>query len=302
VRRSNDTIELEATTWFDGPALEFDLPGVEVGLAEYDEGPTGCTVLKFPDGASAATDIRGGAVGVTGAEYDWLHGVCFAGGSVFGLEAAFGVGTGRLADADYEIGWGTIPFVAGAIIWDWHGRDNAIYPDAALGRAAYHAAHPGRFPLGKRGAGRSAGVGQGAAYRDAAGVKVAVFTVVNALGSVVDRDGSVLTGSRRPVIDEIDERIAKHEAAAPPRDGNTTLTLVATNRKMSHGSLTQLARTVHSSMARAIQPFHTESDGDVLFAVTTNEVDHEPPAVWETAVIASELAWDAVLSAVPSRG
>ena len=46
-------------------------------------------------------------------------------------------------------------------------------------------------------------------------------------------------------------------------------------------------------MARAIQPFHTLYDGDVLFAVTTGEVEN--PGLNEVAlgVIASELAWDA---------
>ena len=300
MRKTNDNTTLIPRTTFDGPSLAFHLPGVEVGVAEYDEGPTGCTVFKFGDGVSTAVDIRGGLVGASQTDYTWYNGICFAGGSLFGLEAASGVRAGMLDDDDHETGFNTIPQVGAAILYDWFGRDNAIYPDVALGRAAYHAARSDVFPLGRRGAGRAAGMGQGAAYRDAAGVKVAVFTVVNALGNVVDRDGNVLTGSKRPTIDEINERIAEQAAAPSQREGNTTLTVVATNRKMSHGSLTQMARTVHSSMARAIQPFHTESDGDVLFAVTTNEVDQEPPAVWETAVIASELAWDAVLTSMPA--
>lgn len=79
-----------------------------------------------------------------------------------------------------------------------------------------------------------------------------------------------------------------------PRKGNTTLTLVVTNQKLTTDGLTQLGRQVHSSMARAIQPFHTEDDGDVLFAVTTDEVA-ELGAV-STATLASEVAWDAILS------
>jgi L-aminopeptidase/D-esterase-like protein len=49
-------------------------------------------------------------------------------------------------------------------------------------------------------------------------------------------------------------------------------------------------------MARAIQPFHALADGDVLFSVSTQEVDN--PALPHTAlgVLASELAWDAVLT------
>jgi hypothetical protein len=52
VSASNDTVTLTPRTTFDGPTLEFDFPGLEIGCAEYDEGPTGCTVLPFlPDGA-----------------------------------------------------------------------------------------------------------------------------------------------------------------------------------------------------------------------------------------------------------
>ena len=50
-------------------------------------------------------------------------------------------------------------------------------------------------------------------------------------------------------------------------------------------------------MARAIQPFHALGDGDVLFAVSTGEVDSDP--VLDTTalgIVASELAWDAVLT------
>ena len=32
----------------DGPALTFDFLGMRIGVAEYDEGPTGTTVFYFP--------------------------------------------------------------------------------------------------------------------------------------------------------------------------------------------------------------------------------------------------------------
>src|SRR5579871_3470907 len=48
---------------YDGPALTFDFPGVMVGVAEYEEGPTGTTVLYFPKPVVAAVDVRGGAPG-----------------------------------------------------------------------------------------------------------------------------------------------------------------------------------------------------------------------------------------------
>lgn len=59
---TNDNTELVPQTSFVGPALEFDLPELEIGVAEYDEGPTGCTVFHFPNGAATQIDARGGAV------------------------------------------------------------------------------------------------------------------------------------------------------------------------------------------------------------------------------------------------
>ena len=57
-------------------------------------------------------------------------------------------------------------------------------------------------------------------------------------------------------------------------------------------------------MARGIQPFASEFDGDVLYAVSTNEVDSGPGATlpsMEIGVTASELMWDAILAAMPEE-
>jgi L-aminopeptidase/D-esterase-like protein len=260
----------------DGPCLEFDLPGLLVGAAEYDEGPTGCTVFAFPAGAAMAVDIRGGSPGVVG-DHGWTHAVCFAGGSIYGLEAVSGVVAELLAQGTHSTRWDELALVAGGIVYDFHGRNTAVYPDKALGRAALRAAVAGRFPLGARGAGRNVTVGngfafdrgepggQGGAFRQAGGVKVAVFTVVNAIGAIVDRDGRVVrghldpaTGRRGPIAAELDRLTAEIDARPiSPVLGNTTVTLLATNAALDPRELRQLGRQVHDSMARAIQPFHT---------------------------------------------
>jgi 6-aminohexanoate-oligomer endohydrolase len=314
-RLSNDLVELVPRTTFDGPELTFELAGVEVGCAEYDEGPTGCTVLHFPDGAAVHIDARGGSPGTLGAQYELVHAICLAGGSLYGLESASGVAAELFARRDYRTGWLDIPLVAGAIVFDYGDRDNGIYPDKELGRAALRAARAGVFPLGSRGAGRSATVGktfdrvgvepggQGGAYRRLGDVRIAVFTVVNAIGAVVDRDGTVVrghldeaTGARHALVPRIEERLtAGVPARTPP--GNTTLTVIVTNQQLDARLLRTLGRQVHASMARAIQPFHALVDGDVLFAVTTNEVEEALGSI-ELGVVASELAWDAVLAAV----
>ena len=44
---------------FDGPSLAFDFPAVKIGVAEYEEGPTGATVIVFSKKVLAAVDVRG---------------------------------------------------------------------------------------------------------------------------------------------------------------------------------------------------------------------------------------------------
>ena len=315
-RASNDNLDLVPRTDCDGPVLELDLAGLEIGCAEYEEGPTGCTVFHFPEGASLQTDIRGGSPGTFGGGYERIDAICLAGGSLYGLEAVSGVAAELFARRGYRTGWLDIPLVAGAIVFDYGPRDNGVYPDKALGRAALRAARTGRFPLGAHGAGRSVTVGktfalderepagQGGAFRRIGDTRIAVFTVVNAVGAIVDRDGTVVrghldaaTGARRGLVPGVEERLAAGAPVhAPP--GNTTLTVVVTNQRLDARLLRTLARQVHASMARAIQPFHALVDGDVLYAASTNELEDPAPDSIGLGVVASELAWDAVLAAV----
>lgn len=311
--KSNEHFSLTPRTRVDGPVLTFDFPRVLIGIAEYDEGPTGCTVFAFPAGAHSAIDVRGGSVGISH-QYDYCHAICFAGGSLLGLEAASGVTAGIFAQSYFSLEH--LPLVNSATLYDYGNRDNVIFPDKALGRAALEAAVPGVFPLGARGAGRGARIGgvleagrsepggQGGAYREVNGVKLAVFTVVNSFGAVLDRTGKVVrgnrdesTGERRGVLEDLNERIAADQPLEEEW-GHTTLTVLVTNQKLYSNDLLLLARHVHSSMARAIYPFHTRMDGDVLYGVTTGQVKNNKLSVAALGMLASELAWDAVLSAV----
>jgi 6-aminohexanoate-oligomer endohydrolase len=291
--------------------LRFDFPGLHIGIAEYEEGPTGCTVFHLPPGGAACSvDIRGGSPGTIG-NYEWAHAVCFAGGSLYGLEAACGVSAELMAMRGYTVGWTDVELTLGAIVYDFGRRDNAVYPDAQLGRTALRAAREGVFPLGRRGAGRSVTVGktfgleqgeysgQGGAFRQLGLTKIAVFTVVNAFGAIIDREGNVVRGHydadrgiRTPLVEGLEAQLPQ---AAP---GNTTLTLVVTNQTLTRRELRQLGVQVHASLARAIQPFHALVDGDVLYTVSTAEVENEELPAMSLGAVASELAWDAVLSCV----
>jgi L-aminopeptidase/D-esterase-like protein len=235
-----------------------------------------------------------------------------------------------LLDDRYRGGrWDNVGLVVGSIIYDFGGRRlNEIYPDKRLAQLALRAARPGIFPNGAYGAGRSAmngGIfgcharsGQGSAFRQIGEVKIAVFTVVNALGAVTDRDGNVVAchkGSNWPENLKASDLMRAAPASLQPgwngddsgQDAerkNTTISVVVTNRSMSPAELQRLAVQVHTSMARGIQPFASEFDGDVLYAVSTNEVETGPgqtlPSM-EIGVTASELMWDAILAAMPAE-
>lgn len=316
-----------------GPALEFDFPGFSIGVAEYDEGPTGGTVFLFDTPVFAAVDVRGGAPGTVNTDAlrlsygepapPFVNAITLAGGSSYGLAFATGVAT-ALGDAVEGPGrWQNIPTVPGAIIFDLASRRlTSVTPDAALARAAVAAARPGWFPLGPRGAGRfamqggilgpAAHSGQGGAFRQVGAVKIAVFTVVNAGGAVVDRQGRVVRCRAQEIrggdCGSVSERLTHHIAevkarvAAAPAAGptlNTTISLVVVNQKLPVWALERLAVQVHTSMARAIQPYSTWDDGDTLFAVTTSAVDAPELSPTDLGIIAGEVAWDAVLASVP---
>jgi len=328
-----------------GQVLDFDFPGLEIGVASYQEIPTGCTVFNFdvdlfPAGVMLELDVRGGAPWHSGAE-DIVNAISLAGGSVYGLEVATGVAAELFAEGGYR----DLVAVSGAVIYDVSVveepdgfRSKGIYPDKALGQEAVRAMQPGRFPLGNQGAGSGAYVGQwanwpnererggqGGAFRQIGPLKLAVFTVVNALGVIVDRQGQVVrggldqrTGVRTTPVQDAEALLSGTSARLQPEavlpgglTRHTTLSVLVTNVALPRDLLRQLGRQTHSSMARAIQPFHTPDYGDTFFTVSTGEIAPDDiDSTYSTAlgvdidstfstalgVIASELAWDAVLS------
>jgi L-aminopeptidase/D-esterase-like protein len=184
----------------------------------------------------------------------------------------------------------TLPALSSTIL---ARRLNEICPDKRLGEAASHAVRPGVFPLDARGAGRmaiqgwffgcDAHSGEGAAFRQIGETKIAAFVVVSASGSIIDRNGDIVRCHKAPgwgklmkVSDLLAHLPVSHgpdwTPPAAPTGRNTTLGLLVTNRERDYAALMRLAIQVHTSMARAIQPFSTFDDGDTLFAVSTEEI------------------------------
>jgi L-aminopeptidase/D-esterase-like protein len=324
--------DLAITTDRPGPALQFDWPAVQVGVATYEAGPTGVTVIRFPKRAAAAVDVRGGAPGTLmtdalrlGYGKPWIDAIVLSGGSSYGLEAETGVSTALKDDGVRSGAWTDIAGVAGAIVYDFLGhRLNEIYPDKRLGQAALRAVKPGVFPLGAQGAGRAvmqggffgcgAHSGQGGAFRQVGDTKIAAFVVINALGSITDRDGKLVKchpGANWGPLTRTAELLAhvpesRSRDWAPNEDGsssqrNTTISVIVTNRKIGWFALQRLAVQVHTSMARAIQPFSTFDDGDTLFALSTDEIDADKPSLIDLDTVAAETMWDAILASVPKE-
>ncbi|MCG3221145.1 MAG: P1 family peptidase [Candidatus Heimdallarchaeota archaeon] len=314
---SNDKMALKPKTDYRKPFLEFDFHGVEVGIGEYEEGPTGCTVIQILKDNMMYVDVRGGAVGVIGQHWGFTNAVCLSGGSLYGFEAISGVTAELLKQNSYSPDWEKIPIVNGAIIFDVGFRGNTIYPDKELGRAAVSTVREGILPIGNQGAGKSATVGktldynsaqlggQGGAFKQIGDTKILVCTVVNSVGAILNKKGEIVRGfwdnSKKQRINLLNEISKKFEIKNNNKEQktttkNTTLTVVITNQKMDRYGLTQMGRQVHTSMARAINPFHTITDGDVLFMISTNEVENKKLDLTSLGAVASEVAWNAVLS------
>lgn len=316
--------------------LQFDWPTLQIGTGEYAEGPTGVTVIRFTKRVHGAIDVRGGGPGTVNSDYlrlGWdtpeLDAVVFSGGSWYGLEGTTAVATALKDDGIRDGIWTNLSLAVGAIIYDFGERRlNEIYPDKRLAQAAYRAARAGVFPLGARGAGRLAKTGslfgcnafsgQGGAFRQIGELKIAAFVVVNALGVVTDREGKVAAcfpDTNWPKDLRTRDLLAGYPASRKPgwsaeplgedKKRNTTISLIVTNQKLPRAQLERLATQVHSSMGRALQPFATEFDGDVLYAVSTAQLERnvdesETPNI-DLDVIASEVMWDAILSSVPAQ-
>jgi L-aminopeptidase/D-esterase-like protein len=337
----SDQSALKPMTASIGPTLQFDWPAVQIGIGSYEEGPTGLTIFKFPHLATAVVDVRGGAPGTVNTDalrlgYDsaFVNAIVFAGSSAYGEEAITAVATGLKDAGETDGTFSRANFVAGAIIYDFTGhRLNEVYPDKRLAQEALKDLHSGVFPLGAQGAGRmamqgsylgcGAHSGQGGAFRQIGAIKIATITVINAVGSIVDRSGKLVRCHRDANWndgDSVSDLLSRASTGvvspkntagssaptAPEKPGpttNTTISLVITNRKMSASELQRLAVQVHTSMARAIQPYSTVADGDTLYAASTQEVDVPQTQISDMnmGVAAGELMWDAILASVPSN-
>jgi L-aminopeptidase/D-esterase-like protein len=301
-----------------------DVPGITVGHATDGEGLTGCTVVLCPPDAVASGEVRGGAPGTRetdllrpGTLVQSVHSVLLAGGSAFGLAAADGVmryleerGIG------FDAVVARVPLVPAAVLFDLGVGDPGARPRSEDGYRACVAASDA-VEEGSVGAGTGATVaklegpdravkgGVGTASSRTGDLIVGALAAVNALGEVLNEDGSVLAGVRPPASPEPALGGDWPAEGTPPASGptNTTLVVVATNAKLSKERAHLLSLAGHEGLASAIRPAHTMWDGDTVFALATGPVDADQRQLEaETVAIVGEAIRRAVLQATGVPG
>jgi L-aminopeptidase/D-esterase-like protein len=299
-----------------------DIPGIRVGHVSDYEAITGCTAILIEGGAVGGVDIRGSATGTQ--EIDTLNplhvtpeiqGLCLAGGSAFGLEAASGVrryleGIG----VGYPTGAAKVPIVPGAILYDLGFGKATVRPTREMGQAAAMAATTEAVAEGNVGAGTGATVGKANGMKCAmkgglgsytvtlpGNILVAALVAVNAFGDVIDPTSSKVVAGARKTADSkefLDAAKSIREGMRMNAGGNNTVIgVVATNARLSKTQATKLAQLTHHGLVRTISPAHTIFDGDTLFALS---VGKETADFVTLGVAAAEAMAQAILRAVRS--
>jgi L-aminopeptidase/D-esterase-like protein len=304
------------------PSSITDVLGIEVGQFTDPRRPTGCTVVLARKGAVGAVDVRGAAPGTRETDLlspsnvvDQVHAILLAGGSAFGLDAAGGVM--RWLDEQgigLPVGPARVPIVPGAVLFDLPLGDAKIRPDAAAGYAACQAATREAPAEGNVGAGAGAAVGKifgiargmkggiGTAAVAVEGVTVGAIVACNALGDVVDpQTGRVLAGARtedgRALLDTRRALLRGEEPRPMLAGSNTTIGVIATDAQLTKMQAGRLATMGHDGLARAINPLHTLSDGDALFALATG-ASGRTLGMMTLGAMAAEVAMLAVVRAI----
>jgi L-aminopeptidase/D-esterase-like protein len=140
------------------------------------------------------------------------------------------------------------------------------------------------------------------------GWTVGALAVVNAVGDVVDEDGTILAGARGEDGGFADStRLLRERTGsqvAPLAGRNTTLCVVATDAPLGRADLKRLANAAATALPRRIRPVNTPFDGDIVFALgTSQEVERvDPGTVLALGDAARAALEEAILRAVdPDR-
>ena len=276
-----------------------DVEDIKVGHAQDYDALTGTTVIIPVNSAVCGVDVRGAAPGTRETDLlkaenlvEKVNAVMLSGGSAYGLDASSGI-MAYLEENDMgmDVGVCKVPIVVGAVIFDLNLGSAKIRPNFDIGYKACLKASFDNKLMGCVGGGTGASVGKilGNEFSMKSGIgqaslsfgtfKISALTVLNAFGDiydveknekiagVYDRDKKIFLDTMKIYEQKTSDYNAFNKAT------NTTISVVATNAKLSKANCNKIAQMAHDGYARSIAPVHTMFDGDTIFVIGTDKVD-----------------------------
>ncbi len=274
------------------------LSGIKVGHSTHPEALTGCTVILFDKPYPVAYKSYGGGPATyntemlrNGKSYFRRHGLFISGGSQTGLTSAASIVEKMVGDG---IGFRESnamlnPGLSGAVVYDLGVTTAQYRPE--YGGEAYENATVDPVVNGNVGAGTGTSVGKfqrldrgmksggmkagvGSARIDlGGGIIVTALSVVNAVGNVVNPDGTILAGNRdeHKKFKTFEDTINFVTSESP----NTTISVVGINVDLkTRENYERVAHLATHGQVRAIDPVHTSVDGDTVFVFSTEEMSN----------------------------
>jgi len=283
--------------------VELPIRGLRIGHAEDVDVRTGTSVIIPDHAAVASVHVVGGSPGTRETDLlnplqtvEHIDALVLSGGSAFGLDAATGVQAWlREQGRGFPVPPMRIPIVPAAILFDLKNDGNKDWgrypPYRELGYQAASQATTSSSQ-GRHGAGYGATTAAGpgglgiVSETLPGGVIVMAVMVVNSAGSPYigegrhfwaagfEREGE-FGGRGFPQPWPPDAHVPRTKAGHSSAGMNTTIGIVITNATISKVEAKQIAVMAHDGFARALYPVHTPGDGDLLFVLSTGELDIE---------------------------
>lgn len=273
------------------------LKGVKVGHSTHLDKLTGTTVVLFKNDFPMAYKSFGGDPGTfntdalrNGRSDNRGHAIFISGGSWAGLTAG-----GKILERliEKKIGYKSRkivnPNITGAIVYDLGTFIEQYNPEFA--KEAVDSANTEPVRRGNVGAGTGTSVGKfqyqnkgieiagmkagvGCSRTDLGnGVFVYALTVVNALGNIINPDGSILAGNRSDVEGEKYKTFEGFSMFLTQEKSNTTISIVGLNVDLKNReNYERVAHIASQGQVRAIDPVNTSLDGDTVFVFSNEEI------------------------------
>lgn len=275
-----------------------DVKGIKLGHAEDKLALTGTSVVLCKDGFTAGVDVRGAGPGTR--ETDLLraenlvqkvHAVFLTGGSAYGLDVGGGIMKFlEEKNIGFDVGVGVVPIVPGAVLFDLALGDYKVRPDFNMGYTAAKNASEKDETMGNFGAGCGASVGKilgndfamksgiGQSSIKVGNLVVSSIVALNALGDIFDYEaGKIIAGVYDKENKKFLDTCALYEKSLNDYNqfspANTTISVIATNAKLTKANCNKISQMAHDGYARSISPVHTMNDGDTIFTLASSEVE-----------------------------